>query len=172
MKYMFRLAVLFGSLAIMPAFAGNLYSNYTIAQTTINSGGSEVKPYIGTIKLGYQFAKSFALEGQYGSGVSDDKTNGTTVEVDKLTAVYLRIGGNSSYNGVRLYLLAGKSKTELKTQPQSSGDTEFEGTAWGIGAEEFSQRVKNMAYVFEYIRLYDDSDAEITGLSLGLRYNF
>jgi hypothetical protein len=160
------------SLVNMPVFAGNLYSNFMISQVKIDRKGAEVKPMTGSLKIGYQFAKSFALEGYYGTGISDDSVNGTTVEVDKETAVFLRIGGNSSYNGVRLYLLAGQTKTELKTDPANSGDTEFKGGAWGIGAEEFSRKIKNMAYVFEYIRYYSGSDADITGISLGLRYNF
>lgn len=172
MKSMLKFAIMCGTLAIMPASAGNLYSNFTIAQTTINQGGIDVAPYVGAVKVGYQFAKSFALEGQYGSGIADDNSKGTTVEVDKLTAFYLRIGGNSAYNGVRMYLLAGRAKTSLKTQPVSGSDQDYEGTAWGVGAEEFSQSIPNMAYVFEYIRFYDENDTEITGLSLGLRYNF
>lgn len=172
MTWTLRVSVILGLLINMPVFAGNLYSNFTISRMTIDRKGDEVKPMTGAVKIGYQFAKSFALEGQYGTGISDDSINSTTVEVDKYSALFLRIGGNSTYNGIRLYLLAGQTKTELKTDPANSGDTEFKGGAWGIGAEEFSKSIKNMAYVFEYIRYYSRSDADITGISLGLRYNF
>jgi hypothetical protein len=127
---------------------------------------------MGSVIVCYQFARSFALEGQFGAAINDDKMGGVAVEVDKMTGVFVRIGGSNNYNGVRLYLLAGRTTTELKTDPVGSGETEFEGSAWGIGAEEFSRSIKNMAYVFEYTRLYDDDDAEITGISLGVRYNF
>lgn len=172
MKSILKLVILSASLVNVPAFAENLYSGLTFSQVTIDGAGGEVKPFTGTVKVGYQFARSFALEAQYGSGISDDDIDGTTVDVDKQMALFLRIGGSSSYNGVRLYLLAGHSRTELATEPAGGDDNEFAGTAWGIGAEEFSKSIKNMAYVFEYIRYYDDSDAEITGISLGVRYNF
>ena len=48
----------------------------------------------------------------------------------------------------------------------------IEGTAWGIGAEEFSKSVRNMAYVLEYLQYADEKDTKIMGLSLGVRYNF
>lgn len=164
--------LIIASLLSTQSFA-EMYTNVTATQVTLKSDAAKAKPLAATFKFGYRFAEALALELQYGSNASDDSYAGGDVEIDKLTAVLLRMGGTTSYNGVRAYLLLGTSKTKVKySNVASPGPDEFEGTAWGIGLEEFSQRVRNMAYVLEYVRYADDKDTKVTGISLGIRYNF
>lgn len=173
MKLFSSFFVIMIALIIIPVSNAETYMNVTATRVSIKSGIGKAKPYAATVKLGYRFSESLAVEAQYGSNASDDGLSGGKVEVDKLTALFLRMGGNSSYNGVRTYLLLGTSKTDIKyTGVPVPGEGSIEGTAWGIGAEEFSKSVRNMAYVLEYLQYADEKDTKIMGLSLGVRYNF
>lgn len=166
------LILMIASLLSTQSFA-EMYTNVTATQVTLKSDVVKVKPLAATFKFGYRFAEALALEAQYGINASDDSYAGGDIEIDKLTALLLRMGGTTSYNGVRAYLLLGTSATEIKyTNVATPGETEFKGTTWGIGLEEFSQSVSNMAYVLEYVRYADDKDTKVTGISLGVRYNF
>jgi opacity protein-like surface antigen len=74
---------------------------------------------------------------------------------------------------VRLYLLVGYSQTEIKIDDAPPvDDDKYDGFAWGVGAEEFLQSVKNLAFVAEYIRYYDRQEIGIDAITLGFRYKF
>ena len=157
-----------------PAFASDFYTNFAAAVTRIDIAGDEVKPFLGSIRLGYEIADNFALEVQYGMGMDDDKNAmDQKIKIDSQAAAFLRISSGSAYNNVRLYLLAGYSQMELSVDDADPTDADkYDGFAWGVGAEEFLQSVKNLAFVAEYLRYYNRSDVSIDALSLGFRYKF
>lgn len=149
------------------------YTNVTVTQVTLDSDVGKTKPLAAMVKVGYPLAEGLGIELQYGTNASDDDLAGGNVEIDKITALMLRLGGQTTYNGVRAYLLLGKSKTEVKYSGVTTpGATELSGTTWGIGLEESSNSVRNMSYVLEYVRYADDKDTKVTGIGLGVRYNF
>lgn len=173
MKLLGQLIILMTALLLSTQSFAEMYGNVTATQLTLKSDAAKVKPVAGTFKFGYRFAEALALEVQYGINASDDSYAGGDIEIDKLTAILLRMGGQTSYNGVRAYLLLGTSTTEVKyNNVATPGETEFEGTAWGIGLEEFSQSFRDMAYVLEYVQYADEKDTKVTGISLGIRFNF
>ena len=174
MKSFVKVLLLMIAMMVVQESSAEMYTNVTGTQVTLKSDTDKAKPLAATVKLGYRLSEGLAVELQYGTNGSDDNFNGGKVEIDKLTAVFLRLGGQSTYNGVRMYLLLGTSKTEVKYSGVSPApaDTEFEGTAWGLGLEETSQSVRNMSYVLEYVRYADDKDTKVTGIGLGVRYNF
>ena len=174
MKLFSKLLVVTAALLVAhQASAERMYANITGTQVTLDSDTAKVKPLAMAVKLGYQLAAGLAVELQYGVNASDDSVAGGDAEIDKLTAVFLKLGGQTSYNGVRMYLLLGTSKTEVKYSGVSVPlETELEGTSWGLGLEEHSQSVRNMSYILEYVRYADDKSTEVTGISLGVRYNF
>ena len=173
MKLLSQVFVLVVTLFVSTQSFAEMYINVTGTQVKLKSSAGKVEPLAATFKFGYRFSESISLEGQYGTNANDDDFGGGKVEIDKLSAIFLRFGGQSSYNGVRSYLLIGTSETEVKySNVATPGETKFEGTAWGIGLEEFSDSVKNMAYVLEYVEYADDKGTEVTGFTLGVRYNF
>lgn len=160
-------------LSVSPVQAQSFYSDVTLTQLTMELGDEKVKPYVGTVRLGYQLARGLALEGHYGTGANSEDFGAGKIEVDNVTGLFVRLGGQSSYNGVRLYLLAGRTKVKIKYKDVAvAGEDTFDGNAWGIGAEEYSRSVKNMAYVLEYVHYNDAHDANISGITLGVRYDF
>ena len=173
MKLLIRSLLLLFCLIAIPAHAASMYTNLTVTQLEIETDVDSAKPYVSAVKLGYQFAQGLALEAQIGSNAKEDKFGDGKLQVDKLSALFFRLGGQNAYNDVKLYLLVGRTKTEVKYKDGLvEGKETFEGNAWGIGAEEYSKSVKNMAYVLEYIRYNSNSDETITGIALGLRYDF
>lgn len=157
-----------------PTFASDFYTSMSAAVTKIDIAGDEVKPFVGTLKLGYEFADNFGLEIQYGVGIDDDKNSlDQKIEIDSQGAAFLRISSGSAYNNVRLYLLAGYSQTELSVDGATPTDVDkYDGFAWGVGAEEFLQTVKKLAFVAEYYRYYNRNEVTIDAISLGFRYKF
>jgi len=150
-----------------------IYTDVAATQVTLNSDTAKVKPLAATVKVGYRLSEGVAAEIEYGTNASDDSLSGGKVEIDKMTTVMLRLGGQTSYNGVRAYLLLGRSETDVKySNVAAPGAAKLEGTTWGIGLEEFSQSVRDMSYVLEYLRYADDKNTKVTGISLGVRFYF
>jgi len=157
-----------------PAFASDFYTSFAASLTKIDIAGDEVKPFVGALKLGYEFADNFALEIQYGMGMDDDNNSlDQKIKVDSQAAAFLRVGSGSAYNNVRVYLLAGYSQTELSVDGANPTDADkYDGFAWGVGAEEFLKSVPKLAFVAEYYRFYNRSEVTIDAISLGFRYKF
>ena len=173
MKSLTQAFVVLVALLVFTDSYAEMYTNVTATRVSLKSDTAKVQPYAAVVKFGYRFAESLAVEAMYGSSANDDSLDGGKVEIDKMTAIFIRMGGQSTYNGVRSYLLLGTSTTEVKySNVPTPGETKLEGTAWGIGLEESSQSVRNMSYVLEYVQFADDKDTKVTGISLGVRYTF
>ena len=172
MKLFGKLILIMTAMLVVQESSAEMYTNVSATQVTLKSSTEKAKPLAATVKLGYRLSDGLAVEYQYGANGSDDSVAGGNVEIDKLSALLLRLGGQSTYNGVRMYLLLGTSTTEVKYTGGAAGETKFEGTSWGLGLEESSHSVRNMSYVLEYVRYADDKDTKVTGISLGVRYLF
>jgi Ca2+-binding RTX toxin-like protein len=173
MKLSSKVLLMVVAMLIVQESSAEMYTHVTATQVTLKSDTGKAKPLAATVKLGYRLSEGIALEYQYGTNGSDDSLADGKVEIDKLSAIFVKLGGQSTYNGVRMYLLLGTTKTEVKYSGVTSAlESKFEGTAWGLGLEEMSQSVRNMSYVLEYIRYAEDKGTEVTGIGLGVRYNF
>lgn len=174
MRLVIKAFVFWCTIWAAPTFASDFYTSMAAALTRIDIAGDEVKPFVGSLKFGYEFADNFALEIQYGLGMDDDENSlKQKIKVDSQGAAFLRIGSGSAYNNVRVYLLAGYSQTELSVDGAAPADADkYDGFAWGVGAEEFLQSVKKLAFVAEYYRYYNRSEVTIDAISLGFRYKF
>ena len=174
MKLIIKALVICSAIWTVPAFAGGFYTSFAAALTRIDIAGDEVKPFVGSIKLGYAFANNFGLEAQYGMSMDDDTNSlDQKIKIDSQASAFLRITSGSAYNNVRLYLLAGYSQTELSIDDAGpTDDDKYDGFAWGVGAEEFLQSAENLAFVAEYLRYYNRNEVTIDAISLGFRYKF
>lgn len=166
-------ALVFLLLGVQTAAARSSYGELSVVRTSVDASGFDVTPYMSTLKLGSYLSQQFAIELEYGSGFEDDESNNVNVEIDKHTGIYLRYVGDSSYNGVFFYLIAGSVKTELIFDGQGGTVTdEVKDIAYGIGAEERSSTVQNLVYSLEYIRYADKDEGEISGIKLGFRFSY
>ena len=149
------------------------YAELSFVRTSVEAGGVDVTPYMNTLKLGMFVSNQLAVELEYGTSLEDDESDNVNVEIDKHTGIYLRYVGDSSYNGVFFYLIAGSVKSELIIDgPGGSVTEEVKDVAYGIGAEEQSTSVQNLIYSLEYIKYADKDEGKLTGIKLGFRYKF
>jgi len=157
----------------LPVHATSLYANFTVSQFQVDTGVEKANPRVNAIKLGYQFADAIAIEAQMGKSGSDDSIGDGKLKVDSVSSLMFRFGGTSSYNGVKLYLLVGQTKAKLKYDGTTINiDDKYDANFWGVGAEENSRAIKNMAYVLEYAQHGKNHGTSINVITLGLRYNF
>jgi len=173
MKYIANVILIVLGLMTFSASAGSLYTDVSLVRTTMKIEGEKLNPFLARYKLGYQITNQLAVEAQLANSAKEDDINNLDVDVDKFTGLYVRYSGDSDYNGVTMYFIAGSSTTKLKWTRNGISDSEtFEDFSYGIGAEERSGSIQNMLYTFEYIKYYDSNDLDLSGISLGVRYNF
>ncbi|MGD8567034.1 MAG: outer membrane beta-barrel protein [Gammaproteobacteria bacterium] len=153
--------------------AGHYYADVSYEYQKVELSGVELNPYTTRLKLGTPRYKGFGIEASYAFSANDDTVNQLKLEVNQQTSLHVRYQGEQAFNGVTIYLLMGESWTTLKTSgPNAVPDEEFKDLSWGIGAEDYVRNVKNMFYSVQYTRYYSDANLTISGISLGLRYNF
>jgi len=168
---LFGLAVLAGPTAQADNSMG-LYTDVGIMYNQVKVNNGKFKPWGAKIKLGYNITKNFAIEGQYGSSFKDDTDNGVTLDLKQAMGAYIR-WGSDRHNNVRIYILLGQSRSKVDWKGSTTqGSDTLDGFSWAVGAEERSQKVKSMSYTAEYTSFYRKSGQEISGLSIGLRFEF
>ncbi|NOZ55035.1 MAG: porin family protein [Gammaproteobacteria bacterium] len=173
MKSIVTIMLIFLGFLSFSATAGALYVDVSLVRTTMKIEGEKLNPFLARYKLGYQLSNQLAIEAQFAKSAKEDDLNNLDVDVDEFNGYYVRYSGDSAYNGVTLYFIAGVSTTKLKwTRDGNSNSETFEDFSYGIGAEEHSEAIKNMVYTFEYMKYYDSNDLDVSGISLGIRYNF
>ena len=151
-------------------YVGGGFSMVTVDIDTFD----DVDPTAAVGRLGYGVTDNIAIEGRLGFGLSDDELENTDVdvEIDQLAGVYgvahLPLGEAFS-----LYGLAGFTYGELSyAAPGTSftvdeDDTDF---SYGIGGQfDVSD---NVAAFVEWAQYFDESDYEITGVTVGANFNF
>ena len=134
------------------------------------------------VNVGYQINPYFAVEGRAGIGVGDDDDDDSIVvdvsgtptpfsasvdaEIESYFGVFGRVGmpaGEVFYP----YIQVGYGSLKLDSAGADGTDEDF---AYGIGANfKFTE---TMSGNLEYMNYYDDDDEEISGFSLGLRFDF
>lgn len=156
-----------------PATAFTLYADLDYMYHDIDVGGTELNPSSVSLKLGVPVTKNVAVEVVYASGIEDDKVNALTLEVNEIVGAYFRFHSTMYGRGTHVYLLAGQAYTTITTTINNvENEEDFEDFSWAIGAEEESRAIKKFYYTFEYNRYYDDDSLNVTGISLGIKYEF
>ena len=137
-------------------------------------GAEEAEPTAILGRLGYFFADNFAIESRLGFGMSDDDIQllGTRVDVDvdQLAGVY-GVAHLPLAETFSLYGLAGFTYGELSASVDGfsldDDDTDF---SYGVGGQfDVSD---NVAAFVEWAQYFDESDYEITGVTVGANFNF
>jgi outer membrane immunogenic protein len=168
---------LFSSLILavfsLPVYAYSITSDVSYMFNDISVGGANLDTRSVRLKLGFPINQTTSIEVMYASGIESDKVNNLTFEIDEIVGAYVRFHSTTRGRGTHVYLIFGQSFTTISTSGSSvfNGE-EFEDFSWGIGAEEQSQAFSDLIYTLEYTRYYDDDALEITGISLGVKYEF
>lgn len=142
------------------------YVELDYVRSTISTGGVDFKPFHVKIKGGYYIQDKIAIELQYADS-GDDTVNGQTLQLEEMFGYFLRLDSDVQ-NRVRIYVLAGQVRTTIKT----AETREFKDIAYGIGAEEQLQSFRNAYITVEYGKFLSAEGADLTELSLGIRFDF
>lgn len=135
------------------------------------------------IRGGYEFTDWLAIEARYGVGTGDSKdrealgpfTFTQKFEVEQYYGVYGRLTlPNSTL--FKPYVIAGYTEAELDWRLDMNGtrldsdSIKDDAFSYGVGVNlEFNE---HFAVNAEYMRLLDDGDVDVDGLTVGLSYRF
>jgi len=127
-------------------------------------------------RIGYGIVDNIAIEGRLGFGLSSDDIDiggvNVDLDVDQLAGVY-GIAHLPVASQFSLYWLAGFTYGELSASVGGTGisvnddDTDF---SYGVGAE-FDATDTVSGYV-EWAQYFDESDYDVTGITIGANYRF
>ncbi|WP_417566640.1 porin family protein [Marinobacter sp.] len=180
MKHTRSLAVVFacglaaaGSVSAQDMYksgVGGLYTGLNYTFMNLESGNADAD--VGTLsaKVGVMATPFLGIEARGGFGVDDDRIGGVDYSLDNF------FGGYATFNLVNEspitpYAVLGFTRVEIQADSPFGTVTEDESdVSYGIGMNmEFAP---NLSGNLEYMRYYEDSDAEIDGLGVGIQFNF
>ena len=151
-------------------YIGGGYSMITYEADAI----PDVEPTALITRFGYGVADQIAIEGRFGLGISDDEigSTGLDAELDQLAGIY-GVGYLPIIDRFSLYGLIGLTYGELSIPVPGTSveitddDTDF---SYGFGGQfDFNDEISGFV---EWAQYFDESDYEVTGLTLGLNVHF
>jgi len=161
------------SLNLQNAFATDwFYFEVGASRGSVTVLDTEFNPVMPRAKMGVALYEGILLEVQYMGG-GDDKVANTKMEIEEVSAAYLRL--DTPFRGsMRLYVLLGSAETTLNIKG-AGGTTAGSGTykdfSWGVGIED---RVwsKYTLLTLEHTSYYNHDDVSIEATSLGFKLEF
>ena len=154
--------------------AGATYFGVNLSQASYEeSGRGTAKPTVISATLGKVVNQNFAVEGRFGTGLTDDDLGGGAtrdVGVDFFLGAYAK-GILPITPRFAVYGLAGVTYGDLSA---SSGGLRFSDSdadfSYGFGLDY--QIGATTAINFEWARLFDGPDYKLDALSLGVSFRF
>ncbi len=150
---------------------GQWFTGAHLGYAEVETDAGSVNPLVLHALGGYHFNRFFAVEGRIGVGLNDKETDdGVRTKIRSYYGLYLR-GQVPLSRWVHLYALAGALNMSMEwgDQPLQARDsaTDFS-YAFGLdllASEHFTVQI-------EAIRWIDKGDFDVTGVNLGIRYDF
>lgn len=170
MKHTLIAAILIFTILSEVAQAGDYYMDISVTRQNISLEQGGIKPYMGRVKAGFDYSDKLAFEFVYGTELQDDVLNNQSIDVEMMLGLYARY--NTPFNNnMRIYLFAGKTQITL-TESDVLPKNEFTDVTYGIGVEEVVPWQRDTLYVLELTQYVKEGANKITGITLGLRFNF
>lgn len=149
---------------------GGLYTGLNYTFMNLESGNADAD--VGTLsaKVGVMATPFLGIEARGGFGVDDETVGGVDFSVDNF------FGGYATFNlanesPITPYAILGFTRVELQADSPFGTSTEDESdVSYGLGLN--MQFAPNLSGNLEYMRYYEDSDAELDGLGVGIQLNF
>ncbi len=155
------------------AVPGSMYVGVALSQVSYEEEGrGTAKPTMIGVTLGKVINQNFAVEGRFGTGLTDDDVpNGARdVSVDFFLGAYAK-GILPLSPRIGLYGIAGVTYGDLSAGSGSlrfsSSDADF---SYGIGADFVIGATTSINV--EWARLFASSDYKLDALSVGLNFRF
>lgn len=181
MKSFVIAAVAVSAFALSPAqaqqsspAAGTMYFGISLSQASYEeSGRGTANPTVIGLTLGKVINQNFAIEGRFGTGLTDDNVGGggpQGVEVDFFLGAYAK-GILPISPRFSLYGLAGVTYGDLSASGPglrfSGSDADF---SYGIGLDYLIGATTSVNV--EWARLFNSSDYKLDALTVGLNFRY
>ncbi|GAA0810887.1 hypothetical protein GCM10009111_02560 [Colwellia asteriadis] len=141
--------------------------------TDIDVGGENIQPAIMGLRAGVS-NNNIAFEAQYLLSSKTDNSNRIKFDLEESKALYVVLQSDTM-QGFRFDVSLGYAMNDLAvTGPAETynGTEEYSGFSWGVSLIQQLPYIENAQVRLGYQSLYKDSDLEITGIALGLTYQF
>jgi hypothetical protein len=146
-----------------------VYVELDVMRTSISVDSTNFVIIQPKIKLGYMFTPQVMFELQY-AGSGDDKKDNSTMNLNSISAAYLRLGSPAS-SELRAYIVLGYANTNLEVTGQNGIADNYDGFSGGLILEYSSWSKSNFVTV-EYDSFYNNDEVSVSAFSLGYRYVF
>ena len=146
-----------GMSSVAVAGDSNLYAN--IGVELIDAGDVDLPA--ATVRLGYDFNETFAVEGQLSFGIGDDDFGGADVELDTSFAAFVKAGTGVTEN-IDLFARIGLFDASFSSNSTLVGDVDSDGFAFGVGAQYSFDDTNGIR--LDYTN-YDGGDADVFSLA-------
>ncbi len=141
--------------------------------TDIDISGESAKPSMTAIRTGVS-NNNIAFEAQYLIANNTDNIYSMEFDLEQSKALYVVMQSDTT-QGFRLDVSMGYAINDLTlTGPENTynGSDEYSGFSWGISIQQEIPFIKNTQVRLAYQSLFKNSDIDISGIALGLTYQF
>ncbi|GAA5186951.1 porin family protein [Ferrimonas gelatinilytica] len=150
---------------------GQWFVGAHLGYAEVETDTGSVNPLVLHALGGYHFNRFFAVEARIGAGLNDKETDeGVRAKIRNYYGLYLR-GQVPLSQYVHLYALAGALNMSLERddQPLQARDsaTDF---SYAFGLDLLAS--EHLTVQIEAMRWIDKGDFDVTGVNLGIRYDF
>lgn len=147
------------------------YTNMTFSENGIDT---EYNPTALIGRYGVNTTKYFSFEGRVGMGLSGDTQRlfftDVTLDIDSMFGLYA-IGHINIIPALSLYGVLGITQVKATVSAPELQSTDSEsGFSYGIGTDISISEGTQIN--FEYTQYLDESNVDISALSIGLKFNF
>jgi len=170
MKRIFLLLLLSASFNCL---ADSPYIGVDYILTDIDIAGENAKPSMTALRAGVS-NNNIAFEAQYLIANNTDDIYSMVFDLEESKALYVVLQSDT-IEGFRLDVSLGYAINDLTvTGPENTynGTSEYSGFSWGISIQQQIPYFEQAQVRLGYQSFYKDSDLDITGIALGVTYQF
>lgn len=141
--------------------------------STVDVSGEDAKPSMTGLRLGVS-NNNIAFEAQYLLSNSTDNIYSMEFDLEESKALYA-VFQSDTVEGFRLDIALGYAVNELTvTGPENTynGSDEYSGFSWGISIQQEIPYFNDAQVRLGYQSLFKNDDIDISGIALGLTYQF
>jgi len=149
--------------------------------TQVKASGETFSPSLFQIKADMEFTDGLmdgiGLQGLVALPMSDDSTNGMTLEIAQQSGIYVTLTNpDHQPEDLKISILLGYASTDIETQtPSLNNDAykdTFSGFSYGFTLQDQIFEGKPFYWTLDFLRYYKDDDLRVDGLGFGVTYAF
>lgn len=169
-KFFFAAFLLISS---FQCFSDTYYAGIDYTTASIELSGEKAKPDTTAIRLGAS-NNNMALEVQYITSNETDNIYNITFDFEQSVGLYF-VMQSDVIDGYGINVSLGYAMNEVTVSGPSdtyNGNDHYDGFSWRVAVYQQIPYLEQLQVRLAYQSLYKDSDIEITGISLGITYQF